>query len=127
MGNEIHCRIIDGTVVWRCIVDDGRIIQTRRRHIAMKQKITVGVAALVLSLLSATAEADPKVEEQVVGPANNEATYFVSQHGQHLATVTRKGSRCIVVVDGVEGPPFDDILWTSSPANNNSLRLISGA
>jgi hypothetical protein len=51
----------------------------------------------------------PKVEEQTLGPSKQGNTYVVSSKGCHLATVAQKGSRFIVVVDGVEGPKFDEI------------------
>ena len=61
--------------------------------------------------------ADPKIEEQVVGPVtekyNNGCPYVVSPRGARLATVMSKGSRVAVTVDGVEGPKFDEIIATS--------------
>lgn len=50
-----------------------------------------------------------KVEEQIVGPAKQGNAYVLSPKGEHLATVTQKGSRMVVVIDGVEGPKFDEI------------------
>src|ERR1051326_4114959 len=62
------------------------------------------------------ASADPKVEELVVGPviAIQNAKYIVSRHGVHLASVAPKGSRVNVIVDGVAGPRFDDIVETTA-------------
>ncbi len=51
----------------------------------------------------------PKIEEQIVGPAKQGNAYVLSPKGEHLATVTQKGSRMVVVIDGVEGPKFDEI------------------
>jgi dipeptidyl aminopeptidase/acylaminoacyl peptidase len=71
------------------------------------------VGALVLAtvaVLNAQDAPGPKVEEQVVGPAKQGNFYSVSPRGAHLATVTQKGSRFVVVIDGVEGPKFDDVL-----------------
>jgi hypothetical protein len=55
--------------------------------------------------------AELKVEEQIVGPPYEQGvTYVLSPKGLHLATVHPKGSRFAVTVDGVQGPPFDEIL-----------------
>ena len=67
--------------------------------------------ALALPLLYAvTAYAEPKVDEQVVGPVVQDAKYIVSPQGTHLATVGRKGSRMMVTVDGVAGPKVDEVV-----------------
>jgi hypothetical protein len=51
------------------------------------------------------------LEEEVVGPAYSQGTiYTLSPRGMRLATVHMKGSRWVVSLDGVEGPPFDQIL-----------------
>ncbi len=55
------------------------------------------------------------VEEKTVGPAAPDAKYVVSPRGVHLATVARKGSRVAVVLDGVDGPRFDEILTPQLP------------
>ena len=70
---------------------------------------------IVLSLLTtflgqAIYAAAPKVEEQDVAIVDPDVRYVVSDHGVHLAAKTRKGSRWIVVVDGVAGPKFDELL-----------------
>lgn len=67
---------------------------------------------IFLSLLPATGlSAEHNVEEQIVGPAWEQGTiYTLSPTGLHLATMSAKGSRFVVTVDGVEGPPFDQIL-----------------
>src|SRR5690348_8273466 len=60
--------------------------------------------------------AEVKVEEQIVGPAldlqgsDRLSTYTISPSGVHLATVTHKGSRWVVILDGVAGPKFDEII-----------------
>src|SRR5262245_54151396 len=65
----------------------------------------------ILCVFSGLALADAKVEEQVVGPAWEQGTiYTLSPRGMHVATVSMKGSRWVVTVDGVEGPKFDAIL-----------------
>ncbi len=53
--------------------------------------------------------AEPKVEEQVLGPANSGGVYAISPQGAHAAFAGAKGSRVVVTVDGVEGPVFDEL------------------
>ena len=67
------------------------------------------VAALLATAASAQDPSAPKVDEQIVGPAKQGNAYVLSPKGEHLATVTQKGSRMVVVIDGVEGPKFDEI------------------
>ncbi|HTO02727.1 MAG TPA: hypothetical protein VL069_03450 [Opitutus sp.] len=68
--------------------------------------------ATLSSILPVTRlSAEHKIEEQVVGPAWEQGTiYTLSPTGMHLATMSAKGSRFVVTVDGEEGPPFDQIL-----------------
>ena len=68
--------------------------------------LVVGIAAA----LPTGAFADAKVEEQVVAPAGRDVTYLVSPSGVHLAAVANKGSRIVVLIDGVEGPKVDKML-----------------
>jgi hypothetical protein len=74
--------------------------------------ISKPVALLLLILtLNSLAQAEPKVEEEMVGPAPEpDAKYVVSPNGCHLATVGHKGSRMVVTVDGVAGPKVDDVI-----------------
>jgi len=48
-----------------------------------------------------------KITELPMGPASQRV--YVSGDGDHLALVTPKGSRQVVMIDGAEGPLFDDI------------------
>jgi hypothetical protein len=50
-----------------------------------------------------------KVDEAVVVPGQPGLTYQVSPRGSHVASVVLRGSRKVVVYDGVEGPKFDDV------------------
>lgn len=75
---------------------------------------------MVLGLLRAAVSAEVKVDEQIVGPAYEQGvTYILSSKGLHLATVHPQGSRFAVTVDGVTGPPFDEVLKSAV----NDLRL----
>ena len=51
-----------------------------------------------------------KVEETVLAPLATRATFYVSPHGVHVATVENSGSRLVVYYEGVAGPKFDEIL-----------------
>ena len=77
----------------------------------MNRVLADRLAVVVFLAASASAQdaSAPKVEEQIVGPAKQGNTYVLSPKGEHLATVTQKGSRLVVLVDGVEGPKFDEI------------------
>ncbi|WP_414663614.1 WD40 repeat domain-containing protein [Horticoccus sp. 23ND18S-11] len=68
------------------------------------------VAAVVglLGVITVTVSAQPKVEEVVLGPYNpsRESPTF-SKDGLHMAVTVPKGSKSVIMVDGVEGPRFD--------------------
>lgn len=90
----------------------------RSRGLAVPSLVAFLATSAVIPMLvaffatSAVAQepAAPRVEELVVGPAKQGLAYIVSPKGAHLATVTQKGSRMVVIVDGVEGPKFDAIV-----------------
>jgi hypothetical protein len=47
------------------------------------------------------------IKETLLGPAKQAGMYMVSPDGGHYAVFSNKGSREIVVIDGVDGPEFD--------------------
>ncbi|HVT40737.1 MAG TPA: hypothetical protein VHE78_16980 [Gemmatimonadaceae bacterium] len=59
---------------------------------------------------AAQAPTATKVESQVVATGEPGMRFIVSPRGAHLAVITQKGSRHVVLVDGVPGPPFDEIV-----------------
>ena len=72
------------------------------------RSIVRGVGSFAIACaMSVPLSAQVKVEEQVVGPMNS-VGFVVSPHGVHLASSTMQGSRYVMVVDGVEGPKFDE-------------------
>jgi hypothetical protein len=79
-------------------------------HFRTVLSIVVGLFAAA----SAAVAADAKVEGQEVGPVGQDVKYVVSPRGVHLGSVARKGSRMIVIVDGVAGPKFDEIVTPTS-------------
>ncbi len=54
--------------------------------------------------------AGTKIEETVLAPLQERATFEVSPHSVHVATTETDGSRAVVYYDGVVGPKFDEIL-----------------
>jgi hypothetical protein len=64
-----------------------------------------------------------KVQETLMGPVSRRVV--MSEDGDHLAIVTPKGSREIVLIDGVEGPVFDEIPerfgWGNYGANGGPI------
>ncbi|WP_414663613.1 TolB family protein [Horticoccus sp. 23ND18S-11] len=74
--------------------------------------LTLAVAFTAFSPAALRA-AEPKIEETVVGPANDGGSYFVSNKLARVAHVAAKGTRLAVVVDGVEGPVIDELIGGS--------------
>ncbi len=66
-----------------------------------------------------------KVGETLMGPRTKRMV--ISEDGNHMAIVTAKGSRQVVLIDGVEGPVFDEIpetyVWTSWPGSPGPVVL----
>ncbi len=54
--------------------------------------------------------AGTKIEETVLAPLQERASFEISPHGVHVATTETDGSRAVVWYDGVVGPKFDEIL-----------------
>ncbi len=69
------------------------------------------VAASVgfLVTLSTAALAEPKIEEQIIGPEGKWLGCALSPKGVHTAVLLAKGSRFAVALDGVEGPKVDQL------------------
>ena len=77
----------------------------------MRKALYVLIGGVILhAALCGVASGEVKVEDQVVGPVAQDVKYVVSPRGVHLASVARKGSRMIVIMDGAEGPKFDEIV-----------------
>jgi hypothetical protein len=51
-----------------------------------------------------------KVDSQVVAPNEQGLAYSISPKGAHLVAITQKGTRWVVLHDGVAGPVFDQII-----------------
>jgi hypothetical protein len=66
------------------------------------------------------APAKTRIEAQLVGPNDPNLQFDISRRGAHFGTVIAKGSRVVALIDGVEGPRFDEIL---SAANTRDSRI----
>ena len=64
----------------------------------------------LVSLSASLAWADAKVDQTPLGPDGDVVGCAVSPHGGHVAVLAAKGSRFVVVLDGVEGPKIEAIL-----------------
>lgn len=75
------------------------------------QKVVGWVFASVLIFVAGIAyAADAKIEKQALGQPPQDSNIIVSPAGQHVAWQGNEGSRADMVVDGVAGPPFDELL-----------------
>ena len=64
--------------------------------------------ALISSTTIAQAQAT-KIESQLLVTGETGMQFSISPHGGHVAAVTQKGSRWVVIYDGTPGPLFDEI------------------
>lgn len=56
-------------------------------------------------------QAATTTEDQEVAPMGADVKYAISPHGLHIAAATMKGSRKIILMDGVAGPVLDELVW----------------
>ncbi|MGH9756979.1 MAG: hypothetical protein ACRD4M_04530, partial [Candidatus Acidiferrales bacterium] len=52
------------------------------------------------------------IQETLLGPSKQAAMFVVSADGGHYATTAMRGSREVVIIDGVDGPEFDHAAHT---------------
>src|SRR5690349_24005994 len=76
------------------------------------KKLSALILAGVFVSAGVAAFAAASEEQAVVAPTGEKVKYVVSPIGGRLAAVAPKGSRITVVVDGVVGPQFDQIIET---------------
>jgi hypothetical protein len=76
---------------------------------AAKSGRATGVAASSAGASPGLSRTAAHVDEQVVFVADAGTPFAISHSGQHVAGRTLKGSRTVMVYDGVAGPPFDEI------------------
>ena len=65
-----------------------------------------------------------KIEEQDLAPTGTAVKYKVSSHAIHLAAATLKGSRHIMRIDGVSGPPLDELIWVNGSAFQSYRQML---
>jgi hypothetical protein len=76
---------------------------------------TRSVAVLLVTLSHLTAQAqEAKVGSQLLLPPEPGMQYTISPKGLHVAGVVLRGSRQVLVHDGVDGPRFDQVLDLST-------------
>jgi Protease II len=79
-------------------------------------------AVLLVSLVPLTLPAqDARVESQILLPPEPGMQYTISPKGLHLAGVVLRGSRQVLVHDGVDGPRFDQVLDLSSQSGGGKV------
>src|SRR6185503_1995806 len=84
--------------------------RSRLRSFCMKKIRKAHLAVIVgLGIVHVASFAAVKVEEQVLVPKVGNAQIVVSPAGTHVAAVMAKGSRAVVVFDGVESQKFDTL------------------
>jgi hypothetical protein len=72
------------------------------------------LASLLAAFAIQVSAAPYEIKEEIVGPAWEHGTvYTLSPSGLRVATLSAKGSRFVVTVDGVEGPPFEEVFATA--------------
>ena len=95
-----------------------------------RQQVSIALTVLIagaVSTGSSQALSGPplnaKAQETLMGPASQRV--ILSEEGDHLAIVTAKGSRQVVLIDGVEGPAFDEIpmnfTWATYRGSSGSM------
>ncbi|HEU5219546.1 MAG TPA: hypothetical protein VFU23_12880, partial [Gemmatimonadales bacterium] len=81
----------------------------------MTRLVFLALLASTAPLAAQGAQPQPltaKLTETLMGPLvvnGQPARFFLSEDGNHIALVGTKGSRQVVLLDGVEGPAFDEI------------------
>lgn len=92
---------------------------------------TTPLVAVFVGLLAVAASlsAQPQIEEAVLGPYDPRGASTFSKDGLHLAITVAKGSKSVMMVDGVEGPRFDSRvgeLVFSQDGRRHAYLAISG-
>lgn len=70
----------------------------------------ITLAAILLLAAGAATAGGAKIDKIALGKPPQGVNITVSFSGQHVAWQSTQGSRAVMVVDGVVGPPFDELL-----------------
>jgi len=71
---------------------------------------SVAGSAPAPSAVAGSMSADGRLQRQIAGPAGRWVGAAISPRGVHVAVLALRGSRSVVMIDGVEGPVFDALL-----------------
>ncbi|MEO8224722.1 MAG: hypothetical protein ABI661_07930 [Gammaproteobacteria bacterium] len=77
------------------------------------------LTALTILTPAAARARQAKVDEQTVAPNEQGLAYTISPKGVHLTAITQKGTRWVVLRDGVPGPLFDQLINNGSGGMSN--------
>src|SRR5579871_2065252 len=69
------------------------------------------VSVLLWLCAAGLAVANPTVDQQPVGPDGQMFGGSLSPKGLHFAALAAKGSHYAIIVDGVEGPKIDNLIF----------------
>ena len=79
----------------------------------------ITLAALLILVPGTVAARQVKVDSQVVAPNEQGIITSISPRGAHVVAITQKGTRWVVLRDGVPGPLFDQLI------NNGAGSMIN--
>jgi len=94
-----------------------------RRFVIVVSLLVAGAISTGSTQAPAGPPLNAKAQETLMGPRSQQVV--LSEDGDHLAIVTAKGSRQVVLIDGVEGPLFDEIplnfTWSTFRGSSGSM------
>lgn len=110
IGATAEARIhpgLDGTAIFLNNACGHPVPAVTSMHLSPRTACAVLLGTFFAHGMATSAEV--QVEEQILVADISTAELVLSERGVHVAAVIPKGSRQAVVVDGVEGPRFDEI------------------
>lgn len=94
-----------------------------KSQIAVIVALTISFGGLAAAQSNEAGRSSAKVESKELLQAESGVTYVLSPKGQHVAAAVLRGSRNVVVHDGVDGPKFDEIAPHSITFSPDGTRL----
>ena len=91
--------------------------------LAINQQNQQAVRARNAQLAAKIVRSKAKIEAEDIAPTGSAVKYAVSPHALHLAAATLKGSRSVILMDGVPGPVFNELIWVKGPRFNRIDRM----
>ena len=83
-------------------------LQAQQRGAAPQQQ---GLAGPISTPGLVTPPPGTKVEATLLAPFEQGSSFQISPHGGHAATLSHKGSRPLIIYDGVPGPIFENFIF----------------